>query len=133
MGCRDTEEAPEGDSQTHGAAGALWALALLIAAMREHAQQLRTEGFSVVYHSLSDGETITSALSKSVAERSANRLITFPVCDQRLRRRLRTFCNDYDLAWLEAFAEAGHTDRRDIGFLVNPAADAVDVQAVHDF
>ena len=74
-------------------------LALLIAAMREYAQQLRSDGFTVVYHDLDAGKTISSALGNIVAERNVERLITFPVSDHRLQRRLSTLCHRHDLEW----------------------------------
>ena len=74
-------------------------IALLIAAMREHAAALRKLGHDVRYFRFAANETITSAVAKVCAEVDARTLITFELTDHRLANRLRRFCATRKLDW----------------------------------
>ncbi len=74
-------------------------LALIIAAMREHAAALRAEGFTVHYFSLADGYTIRSALTRLLTQRAYDRLLTFEVADASLRRCLHQLSAQHEMPW----------------------------------
>ncbi|MEQ8693079.1 MAG: cryptochrome/photolyase family protein [Pseudomonadales bacterium] len=76
-------------------------LALMIAAMREHAAALREAGFSLDYSALSADQSINSAIERAVRRQRASTLVTFPVSDVALRARLNGLCHRLGIEWHE--------------------------------
>lgn len=86
-------------------------LALLLAAMREHAEALRQAGFNLSYFPVGDGHSITSALDEVMASTGATQLTTFRVTDTHLQQRLQRWCRCHDIRW---------TTAGDPGFITDP-------------
>lgn len=86
-------------------------LALLIAAMREHAELLQRGGFNLSYFPFSAGHTIPSALEEVTSATGAAQLCSFKVTDTRLQQRLQAWCKSHDISW---------SDAGDPGFMTDP-------------
>lgn len=89
-------------------------LALMIAAMREHAASLREAGFDVRYFDLDAGASIDAALTEVADQVASDTLVTFPVTDHALQQRLASLCNTQH--WTH------HEIGEDPGFLTSKSA-----------
>ena len=74
-------------------------LALLLSAMREHAEALRGKGFDVEYHRLDAGKRVFDTLQRALGPDTP--LHTFRINDHGLRRRIARFCDATGSTWHE--------------------------------
>ncbi len=77
-------------------------LALLLGAMREHAQLMREKDFVVDYHTLDQANSITEALTTYCKKQKVKTLITFTITDSALSAVLEALCKNLNLAWEDA-------------------------------
>ncbi len=77
-------------------------LALVLGAMREHAQQLQDAGFHLSYFPLDSGQSIDSALTAVLHESGSKRFDSFAISDQKLQQRLQRWCQAHNVVWTKA-------------------------------
>lgn len=74
-------------------------LGLIIAAMREYAEQLRSGGYDVRYLTLQEGRTIPSALAELVVSLGARSIATFEISDNHLSNLLSRCVAERGIEW----------------------------------
>lgn len=88
-------------------------LALVLAAMREHAETLTDAGFNVRYYRLEDSLTLESAIKSLAEDLQSTELLSFEIADVHLEARLGSIASDLDLTWRRTADPGFLTSRED--------------------
>ena len=76
-------------------------LALLLAAMRNHASSLETQGVTVDYYALEEGHNLLSGLLTTLQTKAQTAFATYYINDSTLRRQIGQFAQTHNFDWIE--------------------------------